>query len=319
MTEPVPFDDDVLSAALDGEVSADDVARLETDPDAARRLDELRAVRTAVAEAVDVPVGAADRAVAAALAARIAARADTAELQAIPGAAPEVPVPGDDQSAAPTGAAVVSLDQARTRRGHRLAPVLGAAATVLFLVVAAVAVWSGNRTSTVDSVAAPSTTSGADTAAAAGAPSAPGVGATRETPVTESSRSGSDSAQALTVAPLASTTTVSPAFTDTTPKTTTGGSVAAGSDLGSFESPIALAAEARADAPPMPALLSSDGTAVSAPAPCPAPPDQTLLWWARATLQGQPVVVALLALPTDAIRLVAVDPVTCSVVVELGG
>jgi len=68
MTDPTPRpDDELVSAVLDGEASADERARVEADPASRQRLAELRAVRDLVAAPVPVPSEAREAAIAAAL------------------------------------------------------------------------------------------------------------------------------------------------------------------------------------------------------------------------------------------------------------
>jgi hypothetical protein len=72
MTDPTfPPDDDLVSAVLDGEATPEERARVAADPRLQVRLEELRAASAFVATPVDPPpAGAADRAVAAAVAER---------------------------------------------------------------------------------------------------------------------------------------------------------------------------------------------------------------------------------------------------------
>src|SRR5690349_6571253 len=68
MTEPTPRpDDELVSAVLDGEATADERARVEADPAARARLAELTTVRDRVAAPVTVPADARERAISAAL------------------------------------------------------------------------------------------------------------------------------------------------------------------------------------------------------------------------------------------------------------
>ena len=68
MTEPLrPPDDELVSAHLDGEASAEDSARVDADPQAQARLAELRVIRDAVARPVEVPTAVREASIAAAL------------------------------------------------------------------------------------------------------------------------------------------------------------------------------------------------------------------------------------------------------------
>lgn len=123
-------DDDVLSAWLDGEATADEAAAVEAgmadDPAVAARVEQLRAVAAAVATpVVPAPAGARERAVAAALAAAGAVATDRAD-----GAAPGPPA---DLAA---------------RRRRRSTIVLSAAAAVVavLLAVPVVRSWTGDDT-----------------------------------------------------------------------------------------------------------------------------------------------------------------------------
>ena len=68
------FDDELLSAILDGEADAAQIARVEADPQASRRLEQLRMVTTIVREAPEPPTDARRKAsIAAAMAAAVPA------------------------------------------------------------------------------------------------------------------------------------------------------------------------------------------------------------------------------------------------------
>ena len=317
MTEPTPFDDELLSAVLDHELPEEQSARLLDDPEAAARLRVLGAVRDAVQAPVEVPVGAVDRAVSAALAARVAARADTSELQAIPGAIP--PAEDEPELAAPSRSSVTSLEDARIRR-RRVMPALGAAATVLLLGVAAVAVWSGNRaTSSVDTVAAPTPAEQSESGASAAAdpPSSVEAGGRAAAP----DRQGAGQAATAFDAETATSTTAARPTTTLAggaDVTTVTGGADVGTALGDFTEPEVLGQQARALAPPALRIDASARQWAAASSPCPAAPDRgQILWWGTATLEGTPVVVQLLLEPTDALDLVALDAATCTLVVDL--
>lgn len=84
MTDPTfPPDDDLVSAVLDGEATPEERARVAADPRLQARLEELRAASAFVATPVDPPpAGAADRAVAAAVAER--GRSDEVAAEVVP-------------------------------------------------------------------------------------------------------------------------------------------------------------------------------------------------------------------------------------------
>ncbi len=152
-------DDELVSAVLDGEASADEVARVRSDPALAARLEEFR--RAAAALAAQPPLPAAERR---ALLDR--ALDDTADGRDL---APGTPPPGP---VAPPG----------PRRPRRLPPAPLVAAAVIVLVAVGVAlILTGqggdtNRASTKQSSGAATDTGAASRAAPGDASAAGGVG-----------------------------------------------------------------------------------------------------------------------------------------------
>ena len=107
MTSPLPFDDELLSAHLDGATSADEATRIAADPAALERLAELRAARDLTATAVPpLPADDVDRLLATAL------------------------------DASPTAPEVTDLAATRAGRGNRWRTVAAAAAAVVLLAIA---------------------------------------------------------------------------------------------------------------------------------------------------------------------------------------
>lgn len=133
--------DQLLSAVLDGEATAEDVARVRSDPELTSELDRITdAVGRLGALVVPPPPDVRDRMIAAAL----------DELS------PTANVP--DATATP----VIDLAAQRARRQKRL-NILGAAAAIILVVGAAVSLNSGdNRASDTSSVAQEATDGGAD-------------------------------------------------------------------------------------------------------------------------------------------------------------
>src|SRR5690242_15956422 len=114
MTDPTPRpDDELVSAVLDGEATADERALVEADPASRQRLSELRAARDLVAAPIAVPAAARESAIAAALAEFDAGRPAATDLVASrprTGAAPTDPTD-------PAGtAATTAPDQLAARR-----------------------------------------------------------------------------------------------------------------------------------------------------------------------------------------------------------
>lgn len=104
-----PADDEIVSAYLDGEATADEVARVEGDPSLRARAAELRAVADQVGQVAPAPAAVRDR------------HLDRAREELL--------------AAAPASAEVTHLATARARRSR--AVVLGAVAAVLVIVLAA--------------------------------------------------------------------------------------------------------------------------------------------------------------------------------------
>lgn len=109
MSDPRGYDDELISAYLDGEIGPDEAARIEHDPQARARAAELAAVQAAVAEPIP-PLASADR--------------DRLRAAAV--------------AAAPT-AAVRPIAAARGRRSRAFVP-LAAAAGIVAVVLGAMAV-----------------------------------------------------------------------------------------------------------------------------------------------------------------------------------
>jgi negative regulator of sigma E activity len=143
MTDPTPHpDDELVSAYLDGEASAEEIARVDADPALRTRLAAFRQVRAAVGAAVEAPA-AADRERAVARALEAGVRRPVADL--------------DDARA-----------RARARRRTRWVPVASVAAAVLLL-LAAVPLLSrlgDDSSDDLAATAAATTTAGASDASA---------------------------------------------------------------------------------------------------------------------------------------------------------
>jgi hypothetical protein len=120
MTTPLPPDDELASAVVDGVASAEDMARAAADPALSARVDEIRSVRRAVSAALPASMApsaaARERAISAALAA--------APPHELPPSAP------------------VELDRHRARRSW--VPVAAAAAVVAIVGIGAVLVTKNN-------------------------------------------------------------------------------------------------------------------------------------------------------------------------------
>lgn len=131
MSDPRGYDDELISAYLDGEIGPDEAARIERDPQAQARTAELAAVQAAMAEPVP-PLAAADR--------------DRLRAAAVAAAAP--------------AAAVRPISAARGRRSRAFVP-LAAAAGIAAVVLGAMAVLrnldDGSGDSADSTAAAPAT------------------------------------------------------------------------------------------------------------------------------------------------------------------
>ena len=321
MTDHHPSPDDALdelaSAVLDGEATPDEVTRVADDPDLQRRRDELATVRAAIAAPVPVPAGAADQAVAAAL----------AVLPAGDGAAPSSPSDG-------SSAEVVDLGAHRTR--NRVLAAVAAVAVLALLLGVAPRVLGGRSTST-DAASAP--------VAASAAPSTTSTRLAGPLSATQDAGSANrDAAAAEKSAPSAAAGGAMPSTTATAlPKATiladSPAVVAAtfiGDDLGTVSSPDELAARVRARA------LLRDDTHSEGATEEPAPPpggfvpaaevpaivarlqacDPVIrsreaglgapVFTAVVTYQGTPGLTYLYAGPADAVRLITVARADCA-------
>jgi hypothetical protein len=128
MTDPTPRpDDELVSAVLDGEASADERARVEADPASRQRLAELRAVRDLVAAPVPVPADAREAAIAAALGLFDAAATGPVGPAGTPGPSFAPPAPPTDQLAA----------RRASRRGSGGGRFLAVAAAIVVVVIGA--------------------------------------------------------------------------------------------------------------------------------------------------------------------------------------
>lgn len=237
---PLPPDDEIVSAHLDGAATAEEAARVDADPALRARAAELARVAAAVAAPVEVPATVREAALAAALDAFDRPLVgETTPAGPAPAPMPVVPTagsgPGSGPGAAPDAprAPVTDLAAARARRRGRAVPYLVAAAAAVVLVVAGLGVARRGTTSTdtASVAAAPSTTTRADSGA-----TNQGVDSSTEkstsgaagSPTTTTARSGAPS----TVAPSAPT-----AGSD--PEEATGTFVG---DLGTFTSPTQVRA-----------------------------------------------------------------------------
>ncbi|HUW02075.1 MAG TPA: hypothetical protein VMW08_06985 [Acidimicrobiales bacterium] len=119
MTDLPPTDiDELLSAVLDGEATAAEVARVEGDPELVGRLERLRSLADLVGTAHEPPAGLADDAV-------------TAALTHLTPSAEHPTSPRFDE-----------LSARRARRVRRFAPLLAAAAAVVVVAASVVAIQS---------------------------------------------------------------------------------------------------------------------------------------------------------------------------------
>jgi len=146
-TTPPPFDE-LVSAYLDGEATADEVARVESTPELMAEVDRLQALTSRIASAPAVPpapVAQREAHLAAALAAFDAA----AQREPAAGAPETTPSVDTTQAkAAKTTTApaeVVSLSERRSSRSWPRGRVLGIAAAVALFVVGAAALFSLNN------------------------------------------------------------------------------------------------------------------------------------------------------------------------------
>lgn len=109
-------DDELVSAVLDGEATAAEVARVQADPELSRQVETFRRLADEVAGAPVPPAGLADQAIATALG--------------------HLGTSGDEATTAPP---MDELAARRATRMRRFAPLLAAAAVVVLLAVAAIA------------------------------------------------------------------------------------------------------------------------------------------------------------------------------------
>jgi hypothetical protein len=330
MTDATPRpDDEIVSAVLDGEATADERALVEADPEAQARLAELRAARDQVAAPVAVPPAVREQAVAAAL-----DLFDQLAPEAPPTSRPPGPdwVPGvarDGSGAAPTSsdpaapAAPSSGDELAARRAARSGGrsgrwlVAAAAVVVLVLGVGAVVRSMSSRGETVAS-----SSLGADE---------------KFESVGDASEGGNEPAAPQEQTdedrgPVTTSTAPAPVVPTTTAPSTTTFAVAS-TDLGNVPTVGQLRdrmLEVVDQTPPLDlgrSELDTAGGALASVVPCaatalPADPELgALLAVATADLQGQPV--SVLAFSVDrqrfpaangTVRIYAFDPASCAVV-----
>lgn len=161
LTPTDPSDTELVSAVLDGEATAAEVARVEADPELRSRLERLRTVAEHVSAADSPPPGLADR--------------------AIDGALAHLEIPTIHPSAPP----VDELSARRAASARRFAPLLAAAAAIVVVAVGAIAI------ANLDSDTQDTASAGLETAGqSADAPNAE-----------ESERGGSDASSAADAAP----------------------------------------------------------------------------------------------------------------------
>lgn len=129
----LPPDDEIVSAVLDGEATADERARVEADPAARGRRAELADIRRQVAASVPVPGEARERALAAALAEFDQQR--PADPVVAIAAGPVGSVAESEAGVDPLPAASDELAARRARRSARTARYLAAAAAVVVVLV----------------------------------------------------------------------------------------------------------------------------------------------------------------------------------------
>lgn len=131
----LPPDDEIVSAVLDGEATADERARVDADPAARRRLAELADVRRHLAAPVAVPDDAREQALAAALAAYDEQRTATATGPDAPGAPSTASVTTSVAGPEPVPPTTDELAGRRARRGGPGGRALAAAAAIVVVLI----------------------------------------------------------------------------------------------------------------------------------------------------------------------------------------
>ena len=145
MTDPMPPpDDEIVSAVLDGEATADERARVESDRGSRERLAHFEEVRRQVAAPVPVPADARERALAAAL---TAFDASTATEPAPPTEAS--PMTADTEPPRTSAAPVDELAARRARPKRGLQILAAAAAIVVVLIGVGAVVRTSNQADTL--------------------------------------------------------------------------------------------------------------------------------------------------------------------------
>jgi hypothetical protein len=139
--------DEIASALLDGELSPEDAARAQADPEVVARVTALRQVRTHLRDVPPPPQGHADRAVAAALG---AVDLDLASPPSGPSSPP--PLHTVPTAAGPSPASPVSPFPSPARRGHP-ERWLAAAAAVAVVALLAVGILSRDTSDSEDTAA----------------------------------------------------------------------------------------------------------------------------------------------------------------------
>ncbi|MFN8041035.1 MAG: hypothetical protein U0Q07_17600 [Acidimicrobiales bacterium] len=318
---PTPDDarDELASAALDGEATDDEAARVADDPDLRARRDELAAVQAAVAAPVEVPAGAADQAVAAALAAF----------------SPAEDV-GTDAPSGGAAAEVVDLGAHRTR--NRVLAAVAAVAVLALLVGVAPRLLRGGTPTSTDAASAPVAASAPPSTTVA-RPAGPLAATQEEGPGGAATSDAAEKSAPSAAAGGAMPSTTASALPRATIPPNSPAIVAAsfvGDDLGAVSTPDELAARVKARA-----LLRDDTHhegATEEPAPPPGgfvpaaevpgivarlqacdpvvraqdPGLGAPVFTAVATYQGTPALTYLYAGRPDAVRLITVARADCA-------
>ena len=282
--------EELASGYLDGELEADDRARVEADPALMERVAELQAVRDAVA--APVPALTDDQ--------------RTAMVATAMAALPPSGAAGVAGTAAAVGS-VASLEAARARRSARLVRAVagGLAAAAAVGLVALVVTRGGNSNDNTarDSAATeeleasagggPQATEASTSEAAADAATADTVAAAAEAPAAQAPATNAPGE-------AGGGTTTAPAMT-----TASAGTDRAVPDLGA----LADRSEARSATSEFAAVPGpSDGTGPCAGYPPPV---------ATATFQGIPAYVVIIEVAPEGNRLAFIDQVTCAVLVKV--
>lgn len=285
-------DDELVSAALDGEAPPDDVARVEGDPALAARLAELRAAADAVAAPVPpLPSDVVDRLV------DVAIASDTAD---------------DGPTDVPD---VVPLARRRPAATTRW---LAVAAAVLVVLALPALLW-GRSGEQADQLSAPTQDDGASDQAA---PSAEAGGAAD---FEGAPGADEDATAARGLTPSTTTPFPAEAAPDAAASAPAAPPVIELGDLGELPAPPAAAAADRLAAADDDATTDADGLAGSVAPACAtvAAPDGVVTAVATARLPGAPPTPVLVLVVDDvtptgptAGRVLVIDPVSCAVIDE---